>query len=164
MKNHCKIRLMLQQSGFLLHVAWCYLVNVVILVLLAVAILLVVERNLLNLGDLLHRENQGRPIFVYYCTNRIIRLVHYKWRLWADDKTSVCFHWDAGMVLPFELELSQDSGVEMSRKGQEIPVVITAAEERLGAVVAAMNSIYQNSKANVAFTIVTTNDTVDHLK
>lgn len=68
------------------------------------------------------------------------------------------------MVLPFESELSQDLGVEMLRKGQEIPVVITAAEERLGAVVAAMNSIYQNSKANVAFTIVTTNDTVDHLK
>lgn len=68
------------------------------------------------------------------------------------------------MVLPFESELSQDLGVETLRKGQEIPVVITAVEERLGAVVAAMNSIYQNSKANVAFTIVTTNDTVDHLK
>lgn len=68
------------------------------------------------------------------------------------------------MVLPFESELSQDLGAEVLRKGQEIPVVITAVEERLGAVVAAMNSIYQNSKANVAFTIVTTNDTVDHLK
>lgn len=50
------------------------------------------------------------------------------------------------------------------RKGDEIPVLITAAEERLGAVVAAINSVYQNSKANVVFTIVTLNDTVDHLK
>lgn len=71
---------------------------------------------------------------------------------------------DAGVVLPFESELSPDFRLEMVRKGDEIPVLITAAEERLGAVVAAMNSVYQNSKANVVFTIVTINDTVDHLK
>lgn len=47
---------------------------------------------------------------------------------------------------------------------RSIPVLITAAEERLGAVIAAMNSVYRNSKANVVFTIVTLNDTVDHLK
>lgn len=70
---------------------------------------------------------------------------------------------DAGMVLPFESELFPDVRLESVKKG-EIPVLITAAEERLGAVVAAMNSIYQNSKANVAFTVVTLNDTVDHLK
>ncbi|XP_056885046.1 glycosyltransferase 8 domain-containing protein 1 isoform X2 [Takifugu flavidus] len=52
----------------------------------------------------------------------------------------------------------------MARKGEEIPVLITASEDRLGAVIAAMNSVYHNSKANVAFTIVTLNDTVDHLK
>lgn len=54
--------------------------------------------------------------------------------------------------------------VQVVRKGEEIPVLITAAEDRLGAVIAAMNSVYHNSKANVAFTIVTLNDTVDHLK
>lgn len=101
----------------------------VILVLLAVAFLIVVQRNLLNLSDFLHKE-----------------------------------HPDAGMILPFESELSPDLRLELVRKGEEIPVLITAAEDRLGAVVAAINSIYQNSKANVVFTIVTLNDTVDHLK
>lgn len=104
-------------------------VNVVILVLLAVAFLIIIQRNLLNLSDFLHKE-----------------------------------HPDAGVVLPFESELSPVLKVELTRKGEEIPVLITAAEERLGAVVAAMNSIYQNSVANVVFTIVTLNDTADHLK
>ncbi|XP_070700101.1 glycosyltransferase 8 domain-containing protein 1 [Pempheris klunzingeri] len=104
-------------------------VNVVILVLLAVAFLIIVQRNLLNLSDFLHKENP-----------------------------------DAGMILPFESELSPDLKLESVRKGEEIPVVIAAAEKRLGAVVAAMNSVYQNSKANVVFTIVTLNDTVDHLE
>lgn len=103
-------------------------VNVVILILLAVAFLIIVERNLLNLSDFLHKENP-----------------------------------DAGVILPFESELSPDVRLESVRKGEEIPVLITAAEDRLGAVVAAMNSVYQNSKANVVFTIVTLNDTVDHL-
>lgn len=71
---------------------------------------------------------------------------------------------DAGAILPFESELSPDLRLQFERKGEEIPVLITAAEDRLGAVVAAMNSVYQNSKANVVFTIVTQNDTVDHLK
>ncbi|KAM6946690.1 glycosyltransferase 8 domain-containing protein 1 [Lycodopsis pacificus] len=101
-------------------------VNVVILLLLAVAFLIIVQRNLLNLGDILHMENP-----------------------------------DAS--LPFESELSPELQLESVRKGEEIPVLITAVEERLGAVVAAMNSVYQNSKANVVFTIVTLNDTADHL-
>ncbi|XP_041835760.1 glycosyltransferase 8 domain-containing protein 1 [Melanotaenia boesemani] len=104
-------------------------VNVVILLLLAVAFLIIVQRNLLSLSDLLHKENS-----------------------------------DAGPILPFEAELSPNNRQESGRKGEEIPVLITAAEDRLGAVVAAMNSVYQNSKANVVFTIVTLNDTVDHLK
>ncbi|KAM9859744.1 glycosyltransferase 8 domain-containing protein 1 [Aulostomus maculatus] len=104
-------------------------VNVVILVLLAVAFLIIVQRNLLNLSDFLHQENTY-----------------------------------TGAILPFESELSPDVRLEPARKGEEIPVLITAAEERLGGVVAAMNSIYQNTKANVVFTIVTLNDTVDHLK
>uniref|UniRef100_A0AAQ5YM94 Glycosyltransferase 8 domain-containing protein 1 n=1 Tax=Amphiprion ocellaris TaxID=80972 RepID=A0AAQ5YM94_AMPOC len=107
----------------------CLSVNLVILVLLAVAFLIVVQRNLLNLSDFLHKESP-----------------------------------DAGLILPFESELSLDLRRESGRKGEEIPVLITAAEDRLGAVVAAMNSVYQNSKANVVFTIVTLNDTVGHLK
>ncbi|XP_071349794.1 glycosyltransferase 8 domain-containing protein 1 [Trachinotus anak] len=104
-------------------------VNAVILVLLSVAFLVVVQRNLLNPDDFLHEENR-----------------------------------DTGVILPFESELSPDLRPASVRKGEEIPVLVTAAEERLGAVVAAMNSVYQNSKANVVFTIVTLNDTVDHLK
>lgn len=68
------------------------------------------------------------------------------------------------MILPFEAELSPDLRLEPATRGEEIPVLITAAEDRLGAVIAAMNSICQNSKGNVVFTIVTLNDTVDHLK
>lgn len=104
-------------------------VNVVILVLLAVAFLIIVQRNLLNLSDFLHKEHQ-----------------------------------DAGMILPFESEPSPNLRLEYERKGEEIPILLSAAEERLGAVVAVINSVYQNSKANIVFTIVTQNDTVDHLK
>uniref|UniRef100_A0A674MH67 Glycosyltransferase 8 domain-containing protein 1 n=2 Tax=Takifugu rubripes TaxID=31033 RepID=A0A674MH67_TAKRU len=107
----------------------CLSVNLIILVLLAVAFLIIVERNLLNLSEFLYKESP-----------------------------------DADIVLPFESELSPDLRVQMVRKGEEIPVLITASEDRLGAVIAAMNSVYHNSKANVAFTIVTLNDTVDHLK
>ncbi|KAM4588790.1 glycosyltransferase 8 domain-containing protein 1 [Odontesthes bonariensis] len=104
-------------------------VNVVILLLLVVAFLIIVQRNLLNLSDFLHQENP-----------------------------------DDGLIHPFEVELSPNLRRESERKGEEIPILITAAEDRLGAVVAAMNSVYQNSKANVVFTIVTLNDTVGHLK
>lgn len=104
-------------------------VNVVILVLLAVAFLIIVQRNLLNLSDFLHKEHQ-----------------------------------DAGMILPFESDPSPNLRLAYERKGEEIPILLSAAEERLGAVVAVINSVYQNSKANVVFTIVTQNETVDHLK
>ncbi|KAF2986540.1 hypothetical protein EK904_010311 [Melospiza melodia maxima] len=50
------------------------------------------------------------------------------------------------------------------RNDKEIPVVIAASDERLGGAIAAMNSIYQNTRANVVFHIVTLNDTVDHLR
>ncbi|XP_061840890.1 glycosyltransferase 8 domain-containing protein 1 isoform X2 [Nerophis lumbriciformis] len=104
-------------------------VNVVILVLLVVAFLIIIQRNLLNLSDFLHKE-----------------ITH------------------TGAILPFEAELSPDLRVDVERTGDQIPVVISAAEERLGAAVAVMNSIYHNTKANVVFTIVTLNDTVEHLK
>ncbi|XP_072238600.1 glycosyltransferase 8 domain-containing protein 1 isoform X2 [Leuresthes tenuis] len=106
-----------------------FTVNVVILLLLVVAFLIIVQRNLLNLSDFLQQENP-----------------------------------DAGLIHPFEAELSPDLRRQTERKGEEIPILITAAEDRLGAMVAAMNSVYRNSKANVVFTIVTLNDTVGHLK
>ena len=68
------------------------------------------------------------------------------------------------MILPFESDVSPSVRADSIRTGDEIPVVITASEERLGAVVAAINSIYQNTKANVVFNIVALNDTVDHLQ
>ncbi|XP_063147955.1 glycosyltransferase 8 domain-containing protein 1 isoform X1 [Candoia aspera] len=52
----------------------------------------------------------------------------------------------------------------VDQNDKEIPVVITASDERLGGVIAAVNSIQQNTKSNVAFHIVTLNDTVDHLR
>lgn len=105
-------------------------VNLVILVLLAVAFLIIVQRNLLKLSDFLHKENP-----------------------------------DAGVVLPFESELSQSfSPASGPRSGDQIPVLITAVEDRLGAAVSVMHSVYTNTKANVVFTIVTLNSTVPHLK
>lgn len=56
------------------------------------------------------------------------------------------------------IRLTQD------QNDNEIPVVITASEDRLGGVIAAMNSIHQNTKSNVVFYIVTLNDTVEHLR
>uniref|UniRef100_A0A672LPT8 Glycosyltransferase 8 domain containing 1 n=1 Tax=Sinocyclocheilus grahami TaxID=75366 RepID=A0A672LPT8_SINGR len=104
-------------------------VNVVILVLLVIAFLIVLHRNLLNLNDFLKQENPDTA---------------------------------PGMVLPFETDFLSDHKV--IRTGDEIPVVITAPEERLGAAVTAMNSIYRNSKANVVFNIVTLNESVVHLR
>uniref|UniRef100_A0A671N5L7 Glycosyltransferase 8 domain-containing protein 1 n=1 Tax=Sinocyclocheilus anshuiensis TaxID=1608454 RepID=A0A671N5L7_9TELE len=104
-------------------------VNVVILVLLVIAFLIILHRNLLNLNDFLKQENPDTA---------------------------------SGMVLPFETDFLSDHKV--IRTGDEIPVVITAPEERLGATVTAMNSIYRNSKANVVFSIVTLNESVVHLR
>ena len=50
------------------------------------------------------------------------------------------------------------------RNDREISVVIAASDERLGGAIAAMNSIYRNTRSNVVFYIVTLNDTVDHLR
>ncbi|XP_065097833.1 glycosyltransferase 8 domain-containing protein 1 [Paramisgurnus dabryanus] len=101
-------------------------VNVVILVLLAIAFLIIVHRNLLNLNDFLKQENPDT------------------------------------VPVPFEADFLSDHKV--MRTGDEIPVLITAPEERLGAAITAMNSIHQNSKANVVFNIVTLNESVDHLR
>lgn len=42
----------------------------------------------------------------------------------------------------------------------DIPVVICAAEERLGAAMATINSVYSNTRANVLFYIVTLRDAI----
>lgn len=42
-----------------------FTVNVLILVLLAVAFLIIVQRNLLNLSDFLHKENPGMFLFLW---------------------------------------------------------------------------------------------------
>ncbi|XP_076845400.1 glycosyltransferase 8 domain-containing protein 1 isoform X2 [Brachyhypopomus gauderio] len=103
-------------------------VNVLILVLLSIAFLIILHRNLLNLSDFLrHEDSDAAP----------------------------------GMILPFETGFFADHRL---RTGEEIPIVITAAEERLGAAVAAMNSINQNTGANVVFSIVTLNESVEHLR
>ncbi|KAM4882192.1 glycosyltransferase 8 domain-containing protein 1 isoform 1-T3 [Thomomys bottae] len=52
----------------------------------------------------------------------------------------------------------------VDRKGEEIPVVIAASEDRLGGTIAAINSIQHNTHSNVIFYIVTLNNTVDHLR
>ncbi|XP_053326176.1 glycosyltransferase 8 domain-containing protein 1 [Spea bombifrons] len=51
-----------------------------------------------------------------------------------------------------------------SGDGEEIPVVITAVEERLGGAISAINSIASNTKSKVVFYVVTMNDTREHLR
>lgn len=108
-------------------------VNILILVLVAIAFLIIVRRNLLSLSDFLKSES----------TDALRGVLH-----------------------PFDPDFAIESPrkSEVARTGEEIPVLITAGEERLGAVVAAMNSVYRNSKSNIVFNIVTMNDTEDHLK
>ncbi|KAF5904535.1 glycosyltransferase 8 domain-containing protein 1 [Clarias magur] len=103
-------------------------VNVVILVLLSIAFLIIVHRNLLNLSDFLKQDGSDAA---------------------------------PGAILPFENGFFAE---RKARTGEQIPVVITAAEERLGAAIAAMNSINRNSNANVVFSIVTLNESVEHLR
>ncbi|KAM8930747.1 glycosyltransferase 8 domain-containing protein 1 [Pelodytes ibericus] len=50
------------------------------------------------------------------------------------------------------------------KDGEEISVVITAVESRLGAVIAAINSIVSHTKSNVVFYIITMNNTEEHLR
>ncbi|XP_043934814.1 glycosyltransferase 8 domain-containing protein 1 [Protopterus annectens] len=50
------------------------------------------------------------------------------------------------------------------RTDEEVPIVITAVDERLGGLIAAVNSIVKNTNSNVVFYIVSLNDTVDHLR
>ncbi|NP_001086355.1 glycosyltransferase 8 domain-containing protein 1 [Xenopus laevis] len=47
--------------------------------------------------------------------------------------------------------------------GEEIAVVIPGVEERLGGLIATINSISSNTKSNVVFYIITTNDTKKHI-
>ncbi|KAG8556787.1 hypothetical protein GDO81_018206 [Engystomops pustulosus] len=50
------------------------------------------------------------------------------------------------------------------KKLVEVPVVITAVENRLGGAIAAINSISSNTQSTVTFYIVTMNDTKEHLR
>ncbi|XP_058855720.1 glycosyltransferase 8 domain-containing protein 1-like isoform X3 [Acipenser ruthenus] len=106
-------------------------INVVILLLIAVAFLIIVHRNLISLNDFLR------------------------------SVSSDSHHMG---LQPIDFLIEAPQRLEVARTGEEVPVVITAAGERLGALIAAMNSIYSNTKSNVVFHIVTMNDTADHLK
>ncbi|XP_064422192.1 glycosyltransferase 8 domain-containing protein 1 isoform X2 [Latimeria chalumnae] len=65
---------------------------------------------------------------------------------------------------PIDFIIDAPQRLSVARTGEEIPVVITAVEERLGGLIAAINSIYSNTKSNVVFHIVALNDTVGHLR
>ncbi|XP_019400310.1 PREDICTED: glycosyltransferase 8 domain-containing protein 2 isoform X2 [Crocodylus porosus] len=54
-----------------------------------------------------------------------------------------------------------ENGEEME---EEIPVVICAAAGRMGAVIAAINSIYSNTDANVLFYIVGLKNSIPHIR
>lgn len=102
--------------------------------------------------------------FRYSVLPRVFRLVLLRR---ARFSAPCCKKWfplsDAapGAILPFESGFFAERKV---RTGEEIPVVITASEGRLGAAVTAMNSINRNSKANVVFSVVTLNESVEHLR
>lgn len=46
----------------------------------------------------------------------------------------------------------------------DIPVVICAAEGRMGGTIAAINSLYSNTEANVLFYIVTLRNSLQHVR
>jgi len=46
----------------------------------------------------------------------------------------------------------------------DIPVVICASEERIGASMATINSVYSNSRASVFFYIVTLRDAIKKIR
>lgn len=48
-----------------------------------------------------------------------------------------------------------------SESKTDVPVVICAAEERLGAAMATINSVYSNTQASVFFYIVTLRDAIE---
>uniref|UniRef100_A0A8C4SNW9 Glycosyltransferase 8 domain-containing protein 1 n=1 Tax=Erpetoichthys calabaricus TaxID=27687 RepID=A0A8C4SNW9_ERPCA len=106
-------------------------VNIVILLLIAVAFLIIVHRNLLSLNDFLKRQ--------------------------ISDV-------DQNGLQPIDFIVNIPEKFRAVRTGEEMPVVLTAVEERLGGLIAAVNSIHSNTQANVVFYFVTTNDTVMHLK
>nr|XP_033782048.1 glycosyltransferase 8 domain-containing protein 1 isoform X1 [Geotrypetes seraphini]XP_033782049.1 glycosyltransferase 8 domain-containing protein 1 isoform X1 [Geotrypetes seraphini] len=72
---------------------------------------------------------------------------------------------DLGFLTLKQLDFIPDAPKSLDdRMEQEIPVVLTAVEERLGGIVAAMNSISTNTRSKIVFHIVVANNTVDHLR
>lgn len=130
-------------------------VNVVILVLLSIAFLIIVHRNLLNLSDFLKQDGSGTK------SDASESFLSVQSHSPCCKKSFPLLDAAPGAILPFESGFFAERKV---RTGEEIPVVITASEERLGAAVAAMNSINRNSKANVVFSVVTLNESVEHLR
>nr|XP_055046798.1 glycosyltransferase 8 domain-containing protein 2 [Misgurnus anguillicaudatus] len=69
-------------------------------------------------------------------------------------------------TLPKISELKKDgyqTGVEDELDG-DIPVLICASEERIGASMATINSVYSNTRANVFFYIVTLHDAIRKIR
>ncbi|XP_016137147.1 glycosyltransferase 8 domain-containing protein 2-like [Sinocyclocheilus grahami] len=58
-----------------------------------------------------------------------------------------------------------ETGVEDEKATDtDIPVVICASEERIGAAIATVNSVYSNSRASIFFYIVTLRDAIKKIR
>ncbi|XP_039617746.1 glycosyltransferase 8 domain-containing protein 2 isoform X1 [Polypterus senegalus] len=68
----------------------------------------------------------------------------------------------AGFAPAFENTTGEEE--EEEEEEEEVPVVICAAEGRIGATIAAINSIYSNSDGNVLFYIVAMANSLQHVR
>ena len=73
------------------------------------------------------------------------------WEILSRSKTLILMFPDVDSETPEELE-------------DEIPVVICAAAGRMGAAMAAINSIYSNTDANILFYVVGLRNTLSRIR
>ncbi|KAG8430086.1 hypothetical protein GDO86_018505, partial [Hymenochirus boettgeri] len=73
---------------------------------------------------------------------------------------------DPSRLVPQNIDSPPDAPRKVHEEGpgKEVAVVIPAVEDRLGGLIAAINSISSNTEANVVFYILTTNDTKEHIR
>ncbi|XP_043943772.1 glycosyltransferase 8 domain-containing protein 2 [Protopterus annectens] len=67
-------------------------------------------------------------------------------------------------VHSFKSDSENESHEEAEEEEEEIPIVICAAAGRMGAAMAAINSIYSNTDANVVFYIVGLKNSLPHIR
>lgn len=63
-----------------------------------------------------------------------------------------------------ELKKDEIEAVVEDEPDRDVPVLICASEERIGASMATINSVFSNTQANVVFYIVTLRDAIRNIR